>query len=145
MIYSTYFEYLPYKRREEESVCRILHNREIASSGTPFKSKHSSLRRTDQYTFSRSLCAAKLGASPWPLLHSLSSVSCISNEESRRFRPRQFEYHPSDSSLMAFGTLDGEVVVINHENGKKVSYMPLLGARNSILGLCWLKKYPSKV
>lgn len=144
-IYSTYFESLPYKRRAEESVSRILHNREIASGGTPFKSKQSSLRRKNQYSFSRSLCAAKLGASPWPLLHSLSSISGIANEESRRFRPRQFEYHPSDSSLMAFGTLDGEVVVINHENGKNFAYIPPLGGRNSILGLCWLKKYPSKV
>ncbi|XP_021714404.1 uncharacterized protein LOC110682379 isoform X2 [Chenopodium quinoa] len=145
VIHSTYFENLPYKRHAEENVSRILHNREIASSRTPFKSKQSSFHRKNQQSFSRSLCAAKLGASPWPHLNSLSSISFATNEESRRFRPRQFEYHPSDSSLMAFGTLDGEVVVINHENGKKIAYMPPLGARNSILGLCWLKKYPSKV
>ncbi|XP_057543686.1 protein DWD HYPERSENSITIVE TO UV-B 1-like [Amaranthus tricolor] len=150
VIYTTYFEYLPYNRPAEESVSRILQNREIASSGIPFrrlfKSKNSSdFQRKNQYVFSKSLCAAKLGASPWPLLQSLSSISCIENEESRRVRPRQFEYHPSDSSLMAFGTLDGEVVVINHENGKNIAYMPPMGARNSILGLCWLKKYPSKV
>ncbi|KMT09786.1 hypothetical protein BVRB_6g127660 [Beta vulgaris subsp. vulgaris] len=149
VVYSTYFEYLPYKRHTEKSISCILHNREIASRGTPFqapfKSKQSFPHRNNQHSFSRSLCAAKLGASPWPLLHSLSNISCIPNEESRRFRPRQFEYHPSDSSLMAFGTLDGEVVVINHENGKNLAYMPPLQARNSILGLCWLKKYPSKV
>ncbi|KAL2906466.1 DNA damage-binding protein 2 [Bienertia sinuspersici] len=80
-----------------------------------------------------------------PLLQSVTSTSCVTNEGSRRFRPRQFEYHPSDSSLMAFGTLDGEVVVINHENEKRIAYMPPLGTRNSILGLCWLKKYPLKV
>lgn len=46
---------------------------------------------------------------------------------------------------MVFGTLDGEVIVINHESEKLVSYIPSLGAMNSVLGLCWLKNYPSKV
>lgn len=140
-IYSKHFESLPYKR-QPGSVIQILHNRAIASGGLKTsKSKHSSL-----YSYSRSLCAAKLGASPWPLLHPVSNMmSYISDGQSKSLRPRQFEYHPSDSSRMAFGTLDGEVVVINHENGKMVSYMPPSGTRNSILGLCWLKNYPSKV
>ncbi|KAL0356894.1 UNVERIFIED_CONTAM: Snakin-1 [Sesamum calycinum] len=92
-----------------------------------------------------SLSAAKMGCSAWPKLHPLSITGSASRDEKRNFRPRQFEYHPSDSSLMVFGTLDGEVVVINHESGKIVSYIPSLGAMNSILGLCWLRKYPSKL
>ncbi|RWW60924.1 hypothetical protein BHE74_00032050 [Ensete ventricosum] len=46
---------------------------------------------------------------------------------------------------MVFGTLDGELVVINHESEKLVGYLPSVGALNSILGLCWLKKHPSKI
>lgn len=149
MIYAKYFEYLPYKKRLEESILHILHDREIGSGSVrhrgSLKPKHSPLEQKNQYSFSRSLWAAKLGASPWPLLHPISNLSYISDEESKSLRPRQFEYHPSESSRMAFGTLDGEVVVINHENGNIVNYMPPLGTRNSILGLCWLKKYPSKV
>ncbi|KAK4401723.1 hypothetical protein Sango_0913000 [Sesamum angolense] len=105
----------------------------------------SSLSRKSQYFYSRSLSAAKMGCSAWPKLHPLSITGSASRDEKRNFRPRQFEYHPSDSSLMVFGTLDGEVVVINHESGKIVSYIPSLGAMNSILGLCWLRKYPSKL
>ena len=150
LTYSKFFESLPYKRQPGESVAHILHNREIASGGLgrcqiSSKSTHSSLRRRNQYGFSRSLCAAKLGGSTWPFLHPVSTVSSTLNEDSKSLRPRQFEYHPSDPSRMAFGTLDGEVVVINHENGKIVSYTPPIGTRNSILGLCWLKSYPSKV
>lgn len=148
VIYSKHFEYLPYKRQLVESAYHILHNRQIASGGDPWissKLKRSSVHRKNQYSFLRTLSAAKLGASPWPLLHPISNIRCSSDEESKSFRPRQFEYHPCDSSRMAFGTLDGEVVVINHENENVVSYLPPLGTRNSILGLCWLKRYPSKV
>ncbi|XP_058216698.1 protein DWD HYPERSENSITIVE TO UV-B 1-like [Rhododendron vialii] len=141
-IFSQHFEYLPYKRKNKESVVSILHKREIRASCTNsqnWRRKPLYVSAKSQCFFSRSLSAAKVGS--WPLLHPLS----ISGDESRSFRPRQFEYHPSDSSLMAFGTLDGEVVVINHENGKIVSYIPSLGRMNSVLGLCWLKRYPSKV
>lgn len=146
-IYSKHFEYLPYKRQVVQSAYQILHNREIASGCVPrisSKLKRSSVHGSN-HSFSRSLCAAKLGASPWPHLDPISNIGYASDEEIKTFRPRQFEYHPSDSSHMAFGTLDGEVVVINHENGNLVYYLPPLGASNSILGLCWLKKYPSKV
>nr|KYP75301.1 WD repeat-containing protein 5B [Cajanus cajan] len=87
---------------------------------------------------------------PYKWKHKESVVNILQMREiksghNKGFHPRQFEYHPSDSSLMVFGTLDGEVVVINHENEHIVSYIPSLGAMNSVLGLCWLKKYPSKL
>ncbi|KAK4840397.1 hypothetical protein QYF36_007880 [Acer negundo] len=148
-VFSKYFEYLPYKRKQKESVVSLLQKREMGTSGTCYqnssKLKHRNPYRNSQPFFSRSLGASKLGSSPWPLLHPISSFSHIHKDENKRLRPRQFEYHPSNSSLMAFGTLDGEVVVINHENGNIAGYIPLIGATNSILGLCWLKKFPSKL
>ncbi|GLU09131.1 hypothetical protein SLE2022_260060 [Rubroshorea leprosula] len=145
--FSQHFEYLPYKRKHKESVVNILQKREIKASHnrlqTP-KQRPSVCSGKSQYFYTRSLCAAKMGSSAWPFLHPLS-ISGRTGDESRRFRPRQFEYHPSDSSLMVFGTLDGEVVVVNHEDEKIVSYIPSLGAMHSVLGLCWLKKYPSKL
>ncbi|KAL2324253.1 hypothetical protein Fmac_023311 [Flemingia macrophylla] len=144
-IFSQYFEYLPYKWKHKESVVNILHMREIKSGHNKVQSsKHrpSYPSGKSQYFYTRSLSATKLGSSTWPFLHPLSLSGC---EMDKGFHPRQFEYHPSDSSLMVFGTLDGEVVVINHENEHIVSYIPSLGAMNSVLGLCWLKKYPSKL
>ncbi|CAJ1977363.1 unnamed protein product [Sphenostylis stenocarpa] len=144
-IFSQYFEYLPYKWKHKESVVSILQKREIKSGHSKVQSsKHgpSYPSGQSQYFYTRSLSAAKLGSSTWPFLHPLSLIGC---ELDKGFHPRQFEYHPSDSSLMVFGTLDGEVVVINHENEHIVSYIPSLGAMNNVLGLCWLKKYPSKL
>ncbi|KAJ1397311.1 WD40/YVTN repeat-like-containing domain superfamily [Sesbania bispinosa] len=143
-IFSQYFEYLPYRWKHKESVVNILQKREIKSGHIKVKSSKRSpsyASGTSQYFYTRSLSAAKLGSSTWPFLHPLSLLGC---ELDKGFRPRQFEYHPTDSSLMVFGTLDGEVVVINHEDEHIVSYIPSLGAMNSVLGLCWLKKYPSK-
>nr|XP_043621901.1 uncharacterized protein LOC122593544 [Erigeron canadensis] len=128
-IYSDNFEYLPYKRANKESVVSILKNREIKS----------------KYSYSRSLGASKVGCAVLPSLHPLSIMSSgLTRGDGRKFRPRQFEYHPTNSNLMVIGTLDGEVVVINHESEKIVRYIPSHGAMNSVLGLCWLKKYPSK-
>ncbi|BFG41980.1 hypothetical protein CerSpe_282540 [Prunus speciosa] len=146
--FSEYFENLPYQRKHKENVVHMLQKREIRASQTHAQShgqKTSNLYGKSQYFYTRSLCAAKMGSSAWPFLHPLSVSGSDLGGESRSFRPRQFEYHPSDSSLMVFGTLDGEVIVVNHENGKIVSYIPSLGAMNSVLGLCWLKKYPSKL
>lgn len=148
VIFSENFEYLPYKRMNDESLVSILQSREIAAGRNfnrrckrrPFYSSGKS-----QYLYSRSLCAAKLGSSAWPFLRPLSISGSVFLDDRRKFRPRQFEYHPSNPSLMVFGTLDGEVVAVNHESEKIVSYIPSLGAMNSVLGLSWLKKYPSKV
>ncbi|KAL6220356.1 hypothetical protein ACLB2K_008112 [Fragaria x ananassa] len=144
-----YFEYLPYKRLHKESVVSVLNKREMGTSGIhfqkPFKPKQLYHHRNGQNFFLRSLCAAKLGSSTWPLLHPLCNFNHTCKAENKKLRPRQFEYHPSNPSLMVFGTLDGEVVVTNHENGKMVGYIPCIGAMSSILGLCWLNKSPSKL
>ncbi|WCJ17881.1 Protein DWD HYPERSENSITIVE TO UV-B 1 [Euphorbia peplus] len=145
--FAEHFECLPYKRNHKQSVVSILHNREIKESRSclqPNNHKPSYPSRNSQHFYSRSFSAAKVGSSAWPYLHSLS-LSCPDSGGRSYFRPRQFEYHPSISSLLVFGTLDGEVVVVNHENEKIVSYVPSIGAMNSVLGLCWLKKYPSKL
>ncbi|KAK1439956.1 hypothetical protein QVD17_05781 [Tagetes erecta] len=133
VIYSDNFEYLPYKRTSKESVVTILQNREIKG--------HKS-----HYFYSRSLGASKVGCAVLPSLHPLSmTANNILSKDGRKVRPRQFEYHPSNPHLMVIGTLDGEVVVVNHESEKIVSYIPSHGAMNSVLGLCWLKKYPTKL
>ncbi|KAI3695601.1 hypothetical protein L1987_78599 [Smallanthus sonchifolius] len=132
IIYSDNFEYLPYQRTTKESVLSILQNREIKG-------------RKSHYYYSRSLGASKVGCVILPSLHPLSITDTILSKNIIKFRPRQFEYHPSNSNLMAIGTLDGEVVVVNHESEKIVRYIPSHGAMNSILGLCWLKTYPTKL
>lgn len=148
IVFAEHFEYLPYKRKNEESVVNILYKREIRANRTHVntsKEKQFYASGNSRAYYRRSLSAAKMGSSPWPAVHSLSRSGYVSRDERRSFRPRQFEYHPSNSSIMVFGTLDGEVVVVNHETENIVSYTPSLGAMNSILGLCWLKNYPSKV
>ncbi|KAI4295728.1 hypothetical protein L6164_035744 [Bauhinia variegata] len=147
-IFSQYFEYLPYRWKHKESVVSVLQKREIKSTHVGLrtaKCRPSYPSGKSQYFYTRSLSAARVGSSTWPSFHPISLSGYGLGDEDRRFRPRQFEYHPSDSSLMVFGTLDGEVVVVNHENEHIVSYIPSLGAMNSVLGLSWLKKYPSKL
>ncbi|CAL9149048.1 unnamed protein product [Musa hybrid cultivar] len=147
VIFNRYFECAPYNRQYKDSLINILQRREI-SSGI-FSQKGSKVKqpyfRESNHSFLRSLSASKVSSSPRPHLHSISKFRSCSNEETKSFRPRQFEYHPTDPRLMVFGTLDGELVVINHESEKLVGYLPSVGALNSILGLCWLKKHPSKL
>ncbi|KAI3411324.1 WD_REPEATS_REGION domain-containing protein [Psidium guajava] len=148
-VFSSHYENLPYGRQHKESVIAVLHQREMGKVSfyhpKSIKLKHSVSSRTGQQFFSRSLTAAKLGSSVWPLMQPVSQVSHLIKEEGTQLRPRQFEYNPSDPSLMAFGTLDGEIIITNHEGGNIVGYVPSTGVENSILGLCWLKKYPSKL
>lgn len=143
-IFSKHYELLPNKRQHKESVISVLHMRETRTSSFS-RSKCPSPYGKSQNFYLRSLCAAKLGSSAWPLLQPISNICHAIKDEEEIFRPRQFEYHQANSSLMAFGTLDGEVAVINHETGNLVSYVPSFGAYKSVLGLCWLKKYPSKM
>lgn len=148
-VVSEFYEYLPYKHNHKKNVVNILQKRETGTSGVHYGNS-SKLKQTycygkSQCFFSRSLSAARFGSSMWPSLLPVSSFSHIYKEENKRLRPRQFEYHPSNSSLMAFGTLDGEIVVVNHETGNLVGYNSSIGMINSVLGLCWLKKHPSKV
>ncbi|XP_021632798.1 uncharacterized protein LOC110629901 isoform X4 [Manihot esculenta] len=149
IIFSKYYEYLPYNQQHKESVASILQKREIGTCGACYqnfcKPKEKYLYQKSQYVFQRALTAAKFGSAAWPHLHPLYNLSNLNKEGSEQLRPRQFEYHPSDPSLMVFGTLDGEVVVMNHENGKIVGFIPSTGTMNSVLGLCWLKMYPSKL
>ncbi|RZS08834.1 hypothetical protein BHM03_00039860 [Ensete ventricosum] len=147
VIFNRYFECAPYNRQYKDSVINILQRREI-SSGI-FSMKASKVKqpyfRESNHSFLRSLSASKVSSLPRPHLQSIFKFRSCSNEETKSFRPRQFEYHPTDPRLMVFGTLDGELVVINHESEKLVGYLPSVGALNSILGLCWLKKHPSKL
>lgn len=142
--YLEHFEHLPYRRKKKECVVSILKKREVKAGRSPGRNS-SCLPGISQNFYTKSFCAAKVGSSAWPLLHPISISGTLVGDERRSFRPRQFEYHPTDCSLMVFGTLDGEVVVLNHESETVISYIPSLGAMNSVLGLCWLKRHPSKV
>lgn len=150
MIVSQYYEYLPYNRLYKENIVNVLQKREMGTS-TGLRKPPKKMQKTpffsemSQCSFTRSISAAKVGSSAWPSLHSISKIRSIAKEETKSFRPRQFEYHPCNPSLMVFGTLDGELVIINHESGKLVSYLPSVGALHIVLGLCWIKKHPSKV
>ncbi|KAH6760228.1 transducin family protein / WD-40 repeat family protein [Perilla frutescens var. frutescens] len=140
-VFSKYYEYLPYKRQQRESVVSVLYSRETGTSST-YCYKPSKTRK-NQCFYMRSLCAAKFGACVQPLSYPITNTNI--SETNRMLRPRQFEYHPSDSSLMAVGTLDGEVVLLNHETGNILSCIFPSLSMNSILGLCWLRHQPSKL
>eukprot|EP00741_Cyanophora_paradoxa_P003049 tig00000663_g2961.t1 len=80
--------------------------------------------------FQRSACAALQG-SAWRPAASLMSPPA-------RYRPRQFEYHPAIPEYMVFGTLSGDVVVVNHHTSRVIGQVrPAASPPHSILGLCW--------
>ena len=67
------------------------------------------------------------------------------------FSPRQFEYNPSTTHrhLLCFGTVEGEVVLFNHDDRtccfkdrSLCSSGP--GRRDSVLGLCWFNRTPNR-
>ena len=82
------------------------------------------------------------------------------------FRPRQFEYHPTDPRLLSIGTVSGEVLLHDRSAGRLVArwtcargataapstppHGPAAAApavlpshhQGSVLGLCWLTGHP---
>lgn len=104
-VFSSHYENLPYGRQHKESVIAVLHQREMGKVSfyhpKSIKLKHSVSPRTRQHFFSRSLSAAKLGSSMWPVIQPVSQISHLIKEEGTQLRPRQFAYNPSDPSLMA--------------------------------------------
>mgnify|MGYP005991854353 CR=1 FL=1 len=52
---------------------------------------------------------------------------------------RQLEYHPTHDALMAVGTTDGEVMVVDHNKNEIECYSAecAADAEDSVLGLCW--------
>ena len=77
------------------------------------------------------------GLAAWP------AVSPLKHECHQR--PRQFEYNPHRSEWIVYGTLNGEVCVVNHETGNVVGQAQSVGAPHSILGLCWCNTDSSKL
>lgn len=87
--------------------------------------------------FRRAAAAAAREMCAWP------SVRPLKGRHSGR--PRQFEYHPSRPEWMVYGTLGGEVCVVNHQTGNTVGAVESVGAPHSVLGLCWLQRDAGKL
>lgn len=63
---------------------------------------------------------------------------------SEGFRPRQFEYHPTEHKIL-FGTVKGNVATVNLDDGDcPINYLGNYGANSmdAILGLCWMRTAP---
>jgi len=84
-----------------------------------------------------------LFSSSVPSFSSPSSVPYTRSLCSRVFQPRQFEYHPSEP-ILAVGTLDGEVVIVDWENDRIQSKAIFPGhteqEKSTVLALSWLRK-----
>ncbi|CAB1107021.1 unnamed protein product [Ectocarpus sp. CCAP 1310/34] len=64
-----------------------------------------------------------------------------------RYRPRQFEYHPLQENVVVFGTLRGEAIVADVASNtvcSSISSGLSKDKHDSILGLCWMKRSPSR-
>ena len=57
-------------------------------------------------------------------------------------RPRQFEYHPENGSVL-FGCMNGEVAIVEDEGTRSIG---MFGENESdvVLGLCWFKHSPHR-
>ncbi|XP_073386370.1 protein DWD HYPERSENSITIVE TO UV-B 1 isoform X2 [Physcomitrium patens] len=147
-VFEERFEPLANGRRVKENILKIIKLRETGGFGirAPCDSRLGYIDdKRSPAEYIRSLSAAKMGTSAWPATESICRSKKPNLYGGRRCRPRQFEYHPTEPSYMVFGTVQGEVVVINHESDKVVGYVQSIGAPHSILGLCWLNKDPNKL
>ncbi|CAI5505306.1 unnamed protein product [Closterium sp. Naga37s-1] len=100
--------------------------------------------------YRRALGANRVGCSSWPASRPMTCPLRNAGLDAPRtmsssLRPRQFEYHPTEAHLLVFGTLHGDVVVLNHESDRLVGHVQSVGAPHSILGLCWLNKHPNRL
>mmetsp|Transcript_3998 Transcript_3998/g.14223 ORF Transcript_3998/g.14223 Transcript_3998/m.14223 type:complete len:917 (+) Transcript_3998:222-2972(+) len=86
--------------------------------------------------FRKQMCEAAYTQCRWPLVTQLNSV---------RNQPRQFEYHPTQAERLVYGTMQGELVVMNHETDQLIGNVKSTGAPHSILGISWLHHDPSKL
>lgn len=150
LVFAEKFEILPNNRSERESIVEVLKSRETSSwaAGALYCKRRRIVHvgnGQSSLAFSRSMCALKMASCAWPSCVPICKLKKSNSELNRKCRPRQFEYHPTDASLMVFGTLHGEVVVVNHECDKVVGYVQSNGSSHSILGLCWLNKDSSKL
>eukprot|EP00188_Purpureofilum_apyrenoidigerum_P003086 Plantae.Rhodophyta-Purpureofilum_apyrenoidigerum.ctg3136.p1 GENE.Plantae.Rhodophyta-Purpureofilum_apyrenoidigerum.ctg3136~~Plantae.Rhodophyta-Purpureofilum_apyrenoidigerum.ctg3136.p1 ORF type:complete len:777 (+),score=111.28 Plantae.Rhodophyta-Purpureofilum_apyrenoidigerum.ctg3136:138-2468(+) len=92
-------------------------------------------------------------------LQSMTTNPCISLPCPPDARPRQFEYNPMFRELMVYGTVNGDICLLDHEQGRIVGTTELLPdmrsrvnsltgqptesrtvRSNAILGLCWTNK-----
>ncbi|KAI5083871.1 hypothetical protein GOP47_0000040 [Adiantum capillus-veneris] len=145
-VYVEHFESLANSCHKKDSMVEVLKGRERSSRGAyPSSSKTKAGMGFIGISFTRSVCALKMSSCAWPSCVPLCKEKNASPQLSRKYKPRQFEYHPSDPSLMVFGTLHAEVIVVNHESDKIVGQVQSNGPSQSILGLCWLNRDPNKL
>jgi hypothetical protein len=107
--------------------------RELEGHGSPQK-----LGGYSPIEFKRTMCAMRQSG------HEPPSMRLIAPDR-LGFRPRQFEYHPSVPECMVVGSMNGEVVVINHHNDRVIGSVQPGPPLSSILGLCWLQRDPTKL
>ena len=68
------------------------------------------------------------------------------NVISGKYRPRQFEFHPTSPALI-FGTIKGNICTVDLENpALPIKLLGNFGAgsMDAILGICWMKKHQSR-